>query len=339
MPAINDDFTVEIHGKYTKVRFSTLTVNDTIFPNDNITIVIARAVDDEIVFATNNVELVLDYTRDTGDTSASIDDYVNNILTQIRIQDILLLNSSDIVVGDVTGAGSINVFGRNPTITIASAPEDVWAGGGLYTGFNATGSEILDVFSSDEDDDVGGPGALTIRVYGLKTNTSTAYESEDIILTGLVIANSISSWYRVNRAVILTAGSTGNNVGNITIRQTVTTANIFAVMPATFNQTNIAAYTIPFNITGFLVKFSMQISRSSGALGSSLATLRTRDTSNNGVFLSQVAIDIQTGGNYTNNLQYPIPLVALTDIVIRCDDVSDNLTSMSGNFSIFLLSD
>ena len=128
MPSINDDFTVVVQGKYTTIRFATLTVNDTIFPNNNLSVVIARAVDDEVVFATGTIELTLDYTRDTGDASGTIDAYVDSILARIRIQDILLLNNADVVNGDVTGASSGNRFGRNPAVTTASAPEDLWNG-------------------------------------------------------------------------------------------------------------------------------------------------------------------------------------------------------------------
>ncbi len=43
-------------------------------------------------------------------------------------------------------------FGRNPDIDTGTTPEDMWAGGGEYTGFNATVDRNLEVFSSDNDD-------------------------------------------------------------------------------------------------------------------------------------------------------------------------------------------
>lgn len=53
--------------------------------------------------------------------------------------------------GTVSGYDVITKFGRNGDIDTASG-EDVWAGGGTYTGFNATGNENIEVFSSDVDD-------------------------------------------------------------------------------------------------------------------------------------------------------------------------------------------
>jgi hypothetical protein len=338
MPAIDDDFTVTIGGKYTIIRFATLLGNDTIFPNANMSVVIARAINDEVVFATGTIELTLDYTRDTGDASVSIDAYINDILSRIRIQDVLVNNSADIANGDINGAGSANRFGRNNSIGTGTVPEDVWFGGDVYTGVDATGPEILDIVSSSTSDDVGGVGALTIRIFGLKTATSTFYEEEDIILLGTGTANSIDSWYRVNKAEILTAGSTGNNVGNITISQT-TSGIIFAVMPATFNQTAIASYTVPAATTGFMVKFTMRIVRASGAAGSAVVSLRVRDTASSGVFVAKGIVDAQTGGDFSELFPYPIPLPAGADVLIRCDDVSDNATAISAGFSIFLLDD
>jgi hypothetical protein len=336
MSFINDNYTLTTRGKHLIIRFATLTVNDSIYPSDNISITIAQT--NEVVFTHQNTQLILDYTNDTGDSSASVEDYVDDIISRIRIQEILLQNAGDVTGGDVSGSGAINKFGRNNDIDTTTDPEDIWNGAGDYSGQDATGSEIVDVFSSSTDDDVAGIGALTVQLSGLKTSTSIAYETEDIVLTGTVIANSISSWWRINRVTVLTAGSTGNNVGEITVRQTTTTTVVFAIMPASFNQTSIAAYTIPYATTGYLVKYQMQIVRASGAEGSALATLRIRESST-GVFKSQEIVDLQTGAVVTGDYRYPVVLPAGTDMKLRCESVSDNNTQISGGFSIFLLDD
>ena len=43
-------------------------------------------------------------------------------------------------------------FGRNSDIDGNTSPEDLWDGGGLYTGFNCTEAETLEFFSSDIED-------------------------------------------------------------------------------------------------------------------------------------------------------------------------------------------
>lgn len=43
-------------------------------------------------------------------------------------------------------------YGRNAEIDIGTTPEDIWEGGGVYTGFNATANENLELFSSSAND-------------------------------------------------------------------------------------------------------------------------------------------------------------------------------------------
>lgn len=135
----------------------------------------------------------------------------------------------DLALGNILGFSVGTKFGRNSNIDIGTTPEDIWHGGGNYTGQpeNFT-PETVDVFSANANDTAAGTGARTIRIFGLKTNSSEVYESEDITLNGTSTVTSTNSWWRVNRAYVLTAGSTGSAQGDITIRSTTTTANVFA---------------------------------------------------------------------------------------------------------------
>lgn len=54
--------------------------------------------------------------------------------------------------GTIPGYKTGTKFGRNPDIDTGTTPEDVWNAGGVYTGFNATANENLEVLSSDADD-------------------------------------------------------------------------------------------------------------------------------------------------------------------------------------------
>ena len=45
-----------------------------------------------------------------------------------------------------------NKYGHNDSVSTGSCPEDVWEGGGLYTGFNATAAEELTLVSSSTHD-------------------------------------------------------------------------------------------------------------------------------------------------------------------------------------------
>lgn len=58
----------------------------------------------------------------------------------------------EVVKGNVPGHSIVHKYGKNPQIQNSASFESIWNGGGFYTGFNATGAETLEVFSSDATD-------------------------------------------------------------------------------------------------------------------------------------------------------------------------------------------
>lgn len=169
--------------------------------------------------------------------------------------------------GKFQGRFIINKFGRNPDVRSGSVPEDVWNGGGVYTGFPATGAaETLNITSSDANDTAGGTGARTIMLEGLGDNYQL--QTETLAMGGGVPGvNTTLTWRRMHRAVIQTAGSAGTNIGVITIKHTTTAANVFAVLPSGRGRSSIAAYTVPAGYSAYLKRFGSSI------LGSNTATI------------------------------------------------------------------
>lgn len=81
--------------------------------------------------------------------------------------------------GRRTGYEMTTKTGLNEDVTGA---EDIWHGGGDYTGQPADFTpETVDIFSASVNDASGGTGARTIRFEGLKTSTSTDYETEELM--------------------------------------------------------------------------------------------------------------------------------------------------------------
>ena len=227
-------------------------------------------------------------------------------------------------------------FGRNAGIGTATTPEDIWQGGDVYTGQPTSGSpETVEVFSSDGADAPAGTGALTIRFSGLKTTTSTAYETEDVTLNGVTAVPTTTTWWRINRAYVLTAGTGGANAGDITIRHTTTTANVFAVMPAGFNQTQIAAWTVPYNNTAIIKRVRTSISRASGAAGSANITIRVRKPGE--VFQAKQNLEVTTSSPASISFFGGMVLSSMSDIKIRVESVSDNATIAEAAFEYFLI--
>lgn len=230
---------------------------------------------------------------------------------------------------------NITVVGRNPLIGVGTAPEDVWNGGGTYTGFPTGAPEAIRISSDNVNDTSAGTGARTIRITGLLTNASIDYISEDFTMNGTTDVVSTSTWYRISDAEILTAGSAGWNVGSITIQHNVTTANIFAVMAPTYNKSTLACFTIPAGRNGLLVKYTLTIVRTSGAAGSATVSIRTRDTAAGGVFTIEHVYEMSTSSPLTIDLENnSLTLVAGTDVKVTVETVSDNLTAVSALMNI-----
>lgn len=156
-----------------------------------------------------------------------------------------------IAEGKISGYSIVNKFGLNSDIDSGTVPEDVWEGGGVYTGW-ATGAETVTVLSSSANDTSAGTGARTIRITGLDANY--AEQSETITLNGTTPVATTNTYIRVHTARVVSAGSGGSNAGTITVRQTTTSANIFLSLQIGRNQSNCSAYTAPAGKTAYMRK-------------------------------------------------------------------------------------
>lgn len=219
----------------------------------------------------------------------------------------------------------MTIRGRNPDTDTGTAPEDVWLPGGTYTGQPRITPETVTVTSSSNSDTLLGTGVRTVKITGLKTSTSTEYETEEINTTGMVGAVSSSSWYCIIACEGVAWGSAGINNGTITVKHTVTTANIFIQMAAGYNNSAVFAFTVPFGLKASMKRLRLAIVRSNGSAGSAEVTIRYRldgqDGYNTlGVFQLSTAAPTeftQLGGKF-----YP----ALTDFKAIIESVSDNNT-------------
>lgn len=185
--------------------------------------------------------------------------------------------NDEVALGNFEGFSSDTKFGSTQVLSTSDSNTDVWYSISNYSGQpeNYT-PETVNIVSSDVNDTDGGTGARTIRIYGLETETSEFYTSEDLVLSGTSPVTSTKTWWRLNRAKILTGGSSKENVGDISISAT-TSSHLFAVIPATFNQTNVAAFTVPAKHR-MKVKYSgIEAIQSNGSAGAALCTLRARD--------------------------------------------------------------
>ena len=239
----------------------------------------------------------------------------------------------EIATSDVAGRSLVHKYGQNPDIDTVSGFEAIWNAGGSYTGHDPTAAETVEVFSSDANDTAAGTGARTVQVYGL--DATYAEQTETVTLNGVTAVDTVNDYIRLYRAIVRTAGSGGENAGDIAIRQKVTTANVFALMPAGYNQTMIAAYTVPLGKSAYTLSWFCSLSKKTSATVT--AHMKARPFGE--VFQVKEEFSIGSGGSSYVQRIYSAPVgpyAAKTDIVVEADTDTNN-TGVAAGFDLVLV--
>jgi hypothetical protein len=233
--------------------------------------------------------------------------------------------------GQITMHSSFCQFGINATV--GTSNETVWIGSNTYT-FPAAAS-VLKVSSSSASDAAAGTGARTVQIQGL----NAAYEAvvETVILNGQTEVNTTNSYLRVNKMIVLTAGSGGTSVGNIYAGTGTVTAGVPAVV---VNQTGVLAnetesgfYTVPAGYTAFINMWTMS-SGNTTADEWTRFTLRIRPEG--GVFGIKAQYHIPASGIYECKAAYPLPIPEKADLEILAA-TSDGSASVSTQLQLMLI--
>lgn len=217
--------------------------------------------------------------------------------------------------------------GRNPDLDSATTPEDVWNGGGLYTGFPSGAPEIFQAFSTDAHD----TGSFTITY--LASVTSSAYQTATVTLQGTTPVDFSVSGIRCHTAYYTPLDNNSFNVGQITLRHKVTTGSIFLAIPAGANQSYMSGYTVPYNSNGYIYNVfcttqGSTVTSVDGSLWIRLPgagpRLRRNFTVSNGVW-------------FTDDLKGMLSLPALTDIIVRVTNTTNNNVSVVAGYNVLLI--
>lgn len=237
-----------------------------------------------------------------------------------------------IAIGLMTGYSIVNKFGRNPDIDTGTVPEDVWEGGGLYTGF-AAAAETLQVFSSSANDTAAGSGARTFRITGLDSSYNVIQEI--VTLNGVTPVTTSQTFLRAHTAQVLTSGSSNAafNAGTITVRQSTTTTNVMLVMDIGTNQTNCSAYTVPAGYTAYMQQVHGSVRGSTSATCDGAIYVRAFGASPR----LRRPFDISTNAPLSDSIYGGIPFSEKTDIVLRISATSANNADVAAGYDLILV--
>jgi hypothetical protein len=224
----------------------------------------------------------------------------------------------DIVKGVLRGHAMVNKAGRNTDVDSGSTPEDIWDGGGVYTGFPLGAAEKVTIVSSSVLDAAAGTGARTVTIYGL--DALGALQSEVLTLNGTTPVDSANTYTRIYSQQVTTSGSTNTafNAGTLTVAHKVTTENIFSVMPIGQNQSALCVYTIPAGCTGYLQYLEVMLDKGTSATATGALWVREYGKAPRLIrnfSLAQTAEHLQ---HIAGGLRLP----ALTDITVRITTAS-----------------
>lgn len=223
----------------------------------------------------------------------------------------------------------IDKFGRNPDIDSIGTPEDIWDGGSTYVFVAAAGATTI--ISDSTQDDAGSTaftGAKTVTIEGLSSTFGRL--TETITLGGTSAQSFTNQFYRVHRAYVETAGAAGSNVGNL---QVSISTQVVAQVTASLGQTLMAIYTTPVDWdTCKLIGWRVSLARL--ASGSAEVALQTR--ANGGAWRTRDYVGVGVGTPYFNRYHENVMALAPgTDIRLRCYDVSQNDSVVSGGFEMY----
>lgn len=235
----------------------------------------------------------------------------------------------DIALNKRSGMVFVNKFGRNPDIDTGTVPEDVWNSGGTATGFPTNTPEEIQLVSSSASD----TGTVTFSY--LASTTSTAYVTASFTLTGTTPVNTGITAWRVHTANYSSGAATTFNVGDITIRQRTTTANVFLIIPVGRSQSNNAGYTVPAGHTAVIKRlFCRVIGATTGQVDGSLWVRAL-----NGSPRLRRPFAASAGAPYQEDIYGGISIPAGTDLTIRISASSANNLEVTAGYDLVLVDD
>jgi len=163
----------------------------------------------------------------------------------------------------IQGHTPIIVFGYNPDVD--TSEESVWPDGGTIP--HPTSASVLKISSSSANDTSAGTGARTVFIEGLDGNYNVV--SETVILNGQTAVNTTNSYLYVNSFYVTSAGSGGENAGNINAGTGTVTAGVPAILydiiASGYNNRTTGHYCVPAGYTGYLIQGVFSSGQASGS--------------------------------------------------------------------------
>ena len=224
----------------------------------------------------------------------------------------------EVAKDNVTGHTELYKFGYNDDV---DGPEEaIWSPGGQYTGFITTAG-TASVVSTSASDTAAGTGAQAMLLVGLDSSYNFAFEV--VVLNGTTPVVTTTSWFRIYRMRVETAGSTENNVGVLTA---TVGGNLMAQIEATQGQTEMLIYAVPTGSKLYLDCLSVEVD-SNSSLNISLYARYNLDTN---PVVRLVGRFFGINGVVSLPFNYAANVPGPADIWVTADDGGNSSVSAQG---------
>jgi len=238
--------------------------------------------------------------------------------------------------GEIPGIFSINKYGQVSDMDEADAKKTLW-NGPTDVWVPPTTARIHDIVSTSAQDASGGIGALTVKVLGLDGNYDLAQEV--VTLTGTTNVATTNSYTRIFRMIVVTAGSSEANDGDITATAR-TDGTVSAKIGSGESQTLMAIYTVPAGHTAFLTNIYATFNRSQLGAAKVYVDLKQRESiDSNPVVKLKSRDSLSISG--VANLQRPYfpyrEFVEKSDIFMEVSGATSDDSEITGGFDLIIV--
>ena len=229
-------------------------------------------------------------------------------------------------------------FGFNSDID--DALETVWAQGGLYT-YLSTASTLY-ISSSSTADTAAGTGARNVTVSGLDADWNEVSVTVDLNgYTGVQLGTA-SNWIRVNRIIVNTAGTGGQNAGVLYVGTEATPTlgvptNKYATVAIGDNQTLMCVWTVPAGYTAYLTQTDVTVATTQN---NKYCTTSIVARPYGAVFQVKDRF-VKAESSHTQAYTFPLKFTEKTDIEVRAigDSSSADIAISAGLDFIYIKND
>ena len=231
-----------------------------------------------------------------------------------------------VALGRVPGATRVAALGYNPAINQAGVPADTWGGAGLYPLMPS--ALALQIASGSALDTAAGTGARSVLVVG--TDINYVPMTELIALAGTSQVPLTKAFYRINAALVMSAGSLETNQAPISITR-VTGGALQAVIATYVGATEQSYYTVAAGHT--LLLFNVDVELNEGLGGQDrFADVRTLFRNSAGFYRMPRRLSVNDKNPANLTPRTFIALTEKTDFSLRCTYVSNDSTAVTAGW-------